>query len=142
MKAFLFVCAIQLSTIANAQTPVSPSPTPFDGAWTVRIDCPATKEESGAKGYTYDFPATVTNGFISGSHGLPTSAGSLRIEGPIAPNGDALLQARGRTGNPDYAVKNPSSGTPYSFRIKAHFEPASGTGSRMESRVCNFTFKK
>jgi hypothetical protein len=114
----------------------------FDGEWAVRISCPSNTEETGAKGYNYDFLARVENGYLTGSHGTDGSAASLRIEGPIDANGDALLQARGRTGNPDYAVKKPSSGTPYSYRIKAHFEGPSGSGTRLEARVCNFTFTR
>ena len=94
------------------------------------------------KGYKYDFPATVVNGFLSGSHGEEGSAGSLRIEGAIRPDGEATLRARGRTGNPDYAAKRPSTGTPYSYTIKARFEAAKGSGSRIESRVCNFSFTR
>lgn len=108
----------------------------------VQIHCPSNTEESGAKGYKYEFPATVTNGLLTGSHGEEGSAGSLRIEGAIQPDGEATIRARGRTGNPDYAVKRLSSGTAYSYTIKAHFEPGKGTGTRMESRVCNFTFNR
>jgi hypothetical protein len=71
-----------------------------------------------------------------------TTPPPLRIEGPIQPDGEATLRARGRTGNPDYAAKKPSSGTAYSYKIKAHFEPAKGSGSRVEARVCNFTFTR
>ena len=114
----------------------------FDGHWNVRIFCPSNTEESGARGYSYNFPAKVESGIISGSDGEEGTAGSLKIEGQISADGNAELQARGRTGNPDYAVKKPSTGTPYTYKIKAHFEPKSGTGDRVEARVCNFTFTK
>jgi hypothetical protein len=136
---------VLVATIAQAQAqaqPAAPAVTRFDGAWTVRIQCPSNSEDSGAKGYAYSFPATVKDGLLSGSHGEEGSAGSLKIEGPIQSDGDATLQARGRTGNPDYAVKRPASGSPYSYTIKAHFDASSGTGSRMEARVCNFTFAR
>jgi hypothetical protein len=126
---------------ANAQTAAA-NPSRFDGAWTVRIQCPSNSEDSGAKGYAYSFAATVRDGFITGSHGEEGSAGSLRIDGRIAPDGEATLRARGRTGNPDYAVNKPTSGSPYSYTIKANFEESSGTGTRLEARVCNFTFTR
>ena len=114
----------------------------FDGKWSVRISCPSNTEESGAKGYSYDFPASVVNGALTGSHGEAGTAGSLRIEGQISADGSTELRARGRTGNPDYAVKKPSFGTAYAYRIKGQFERTRGTGKRLEARVCNFTFTK
>lgn len=143
MKTPVLVFAICLAvSAARSQTHVAPSSSPFDGVWKVRIACPSNTEDSGAKGYTYEFPATVANGFLSASHGVEGTAGSLRIEGSIPADGNALLLARGRTGNPDYAAKKPSPGTAYSYTIKAHFEPASGSGTRMEARTCNFVFKR
>ena len=144
MKKLALILTMALASPAgHAQAGTPPPPaTPFDGAWTVNIHCPSNTEESGAKGYKYDFPAKVVNGYLSGSHGEEGTAGSLRIEGPIQPDGEATLRARGRTGNPDYAAKKPSSGTPYSYKIKAHFESARGSGSRVEARVCNFTFTR
>ncbi|MEO8278393.1 MAG: hypothetical protein ABI564_01805 [Ideonella sp.] len=114
----------------------------FDGIWMVGIACPSNTEDSGAKGYRFDFPAKVEDGVFSGSHGEEGTAGSLKIEGQIPTDGNAEFRARGRTGNPDYAAKRPSAGTPYSYKIKAHFERTSGTGSRIGVRVCDFTFTK
>lgn len=114
----------------------------FDGAWEVAIDCPSNTEESGAKGYRYRFPGIVANGVLTASAGTDDSPGSLRIDGPIAADGSAEFQARGRTGNPDFAVKHPSSGTRYTYRIKAQFDGEKGTGARIEARVCNFAFAK
>lgn len=114
----------------------------FDGKWNVRISCPSNTEDSGAKGYSYDFLASVENGALSGSYGEQGAAGSLRIEGQIYADGSAELQAQGRTGIPDYAVKKPSAGTAYSYRIKGQFERTRGTGTRLEARVCNFTFTR
>ena len=67
----------------------------FDGKWSVRISCPSNTEESGAKGYSYDFPASVVNGALTGSHGEAGTAGSLRIEGQISADGSFE-----RTGEP------------------------------------------
>ncbi len=131
-----------LASAAIAQPSNSPPTLIFDGAWTVRIHCPSNTEESGAKGYKYEFAAIVKNGLLTGSHGEEGTAGSLRIEGQIQPNGEATFLAHGRTGNPDYAAKKPPSGSAYSYTIKAHFEPSKGTGTRVEARVCNFTFRR
>ena len=86
----------------------------FDGDWMGDIDCPSNTEESGARGYRYRFPAMVKDGVFAAHVGSENSPGSLQIEGPIQPDGSAELRARGRTGNPEYAAKHPSSGTPYS----------------------------
>jgi len=134
--------AVIAPQFAGAQPAPSTDPSRFDGTWNVRIDCPSNTEESAAKGYKYDFPASVAQGRLSGHRGDEGTAGSLRIEGPIQADGSAELLARGNTGNPDFAAKRPSSGTPYSYRIKARFEGARGTGSRLETRVCNFVFTK
>ncbi len=129
---------------APEPAPAAPASAPttnrFDGDWTIRIDCPANTESSGAKGYAYDFPASVLNGRLFGSRGAQGSAGSLQVEGTIAPNGDALLQAHGRTANPEYAASKPAPGTAYSYDIQAHFDGASGHGRRQEQRACDFTF--
>jgi len=135
--ALLLTSALPLG-VAYAQ----PESSQFDGDWMVRISCPSNTEESGAKGYSYEFPARVEGGILAGSHGAEGTAGSLRIEGRVSPDGKAELRARGRTGDPEYAVNKPSSGTAYTYRIKAHFEGTRGTGTRVEARVCNFTFSK
>lgn len=144
MNSTTAVFALITSTMAllPIAAPAQVTQSKFDGIWNVRISCPSNTEESGAKGYSYNFTAKIENGFLAGSHGEQGSAGSLMIEGQISPDGNAELKARGRTGNPDYAVKKPSTGSPYSYNIKSQFEQKSGIGTRLEARVCNFTFTK
>jgi hypothetical protein len=143
MKALAWALGALLApSLVWAQPAASAPGTPFDGAWTVRIDCPNNTEESAAKGYRYEFPASVAQGWLTGAHLEPDMPGSLRIEGRIGADGEALLEAHGRTGNPDYAAKRPGSGTPYAYRIKARFDAREGTGTRLETRVCNFTFRR
>ena len=142
LRATIFALLVGLVSLLAVPAPAQATQSQFDGIWNVRISCPSNTEESGAKGYNYNFQARIENGLVSGSHGKEGTAGSLKIEGKISSDGSAELQARGRTGNPEYAVKKPSSGTPYSYRIKAHFERKSGTGTRLEARVCNFAFTK
>jgi hypothetical protein len=124
---------------AAASAPAGPSR--FDGAWLARIDCPSNTEDSSARGYKFDFPITVVDGRLSGGRG-EDGPGSLHVSGEIPPDGDAVLRARGRTGEPEFAVRQPTSGTAYTYRIKAHFDEKSGTGSRLEARVCNFRFTR
>lgn len=125
-----------------AQSPSAPQTSRFDGDWNVAVTCPSNTEDSGAKGYVYRLAGTVRDGLFMASQGAASSPGSLRIEGQLRPDGSGEFQARGRTGDPEYAVKHPSSGTPYSYRINVQFEDTTGTGTRVEARVCNIVFAK
>ena len=122
-------CLAQQSTVAR-----------FDGAWDVTIYC--GNLDDGTRGYTYNFVAEVKDGTLRAQHRAPDSPGSLRVAGKIAADGIAELSAHGRTGNPDYAFKRPSEGSPYSFRIKAKFDATRGTGERIDARPCSLTFVK
>ena len=131
---------------AQEPAPVAPASVAttnrFDGDWTIRIDCPSGTEPSGAKGYSFDFPASVLNGRLFGSRGAQGSEGALQVEGTIGPDGQALLQARGRTSDPAYAANEPPAGTPYSYDIQARFDDARGSGKRLQQRACDFTFAR
>ena len=131
---------------APEPAPAAPASAPttnrFDGDWTIRIDCPSNTGSSGAKGYAYDFPASVLNGRLFGSRGAQGSAGSLQVEGTIAPDGSAFLQAHGSTANPDGAAGKLAPGTAYSYDIQARFDGMSGSGRRQEQRACDFTFSR
>jgi hypothetical protein len=117
-----------------------PSITRFDGTWNATISCPNL--DDGTRGYTYKFAAEVKDGVLKAQHRVPDSAGSLRVEGTIPPDGVTELHAYGRTGNPDFAVTRPNEGTPYSFRIKAKFDETRGSGERLDSRPCSLVFSK
>ena len=54
----------------------------------------------------------------------------------------ALLDANGRTGDPDFAVTHPPPSSPYSYHVEAHFDDSHGTGRRLEQRVCSFEFER
>jgi len=137
------LCLFAFSAGVTAQSPSSAAPAGrFDGAWNVTINCPSNSEASGARGYEYRFPAVVREGVIAGTHGEESTNGWLHIEGAIRPDGGALLDAQGRTGDPAYAVKKPAPGTRYTYRIKAQFGETRGTGERIEARVCHFTFER
>jgi hypothetical protein len=112
----------------------------FDGDWLVTISCPTNTERSAARGYKLQFPARVSDGRIFGERGNESGPGWLRIEGAIGGDGKALLDAHGRTGDPEFAVNQPPPSSKFSYHIEAQFEDGHGTGRRLEQRVCNFDF--
>jgi hypothetical protein len=143
-RSFVFVAFFSsaLSGSALAQPSASGRTTGFDGDWQVTMTCPNNTEKSAARGYKRQFPAQVKNGVLRGEIGVADSAGWLRIEGLIDGDGNARLDAHGRTGEPDYAVQHPPPSSPYSFHIDARFEAARGSGRRLEQRACNFVFER
>jgi hypothetical protein len=141
--AVLLLLLLALAGVAAAQDPKGAADASrFDGAWAGVISCPAHVEDTGARGYSYAFAARVKDGVFHAQHRNENAPGSLKIDGPIQPDGTADLIATGRTGNPDYAVKHLAPSTPYSYRIKAHFDGTRGTGTRLDSRRCDFTFTR
>ena len=136
-------------TTASTQAPEKATPVPsgatgnaarFDGAWNVTIVCAPTPD--GALGYKIEFVAPVKEGVLRGEQGIEGSSGWLRLEGRIQSDGSASLAAQGITGDPKYNVKGAAKGVPYSYSVAARFEGASGTGRRLELRVCDLRFVK
>jgi uncharacterized caspase-like protein len=111
----------------------------FDGTWRVTIECPA---HNSAAGYTLRFPAEVKDGMLHGQHGVSGQPDSLTLTGKISSDGNASIDARGRTGDPKFAMNRESTGTPYGWRGNARFEGSRGSGSKTEIRPCNLTFVK
>jgi TolB-like protein len=130
---------------AAAPAPAAKAPaavaaaSPFDGGWHVNIACPEVKT---AKGYTIDMDGAITGGTLLATHGAPGTPGSLRLEGPVSPDGSARLKVTGFTGRPEYAVVGSPAGTPLRYGVRARFERDRGTGSRIEHRPCVFTFTR
>jgi len=112
----------------------------FDGTWDVTVAC--AQQPGGVLPYTYKFVAEVKEGVLHAQHGSPGSEASLTLDGKIAPDGSALLEARGVTGNPSHNTRRGASNRPYSYRVAARFEGAKGTGRRLEVRACDVTFVK
>jgi class 3 adenylate cyclase len=112
----------------------------FDGTWNVTVEC--YRHTDGALGYTLEFVAQVKDGFLRGEQGSEGAPGSLRLEGEIQPDGNAKLDARGRTGDPRFNAKNVRSGVPYAYDVIARFEGSRGTGHRVQLRKCDLTFAK
>ena len=144
LRSFAFVAffssALSASAIAQPSS-ISPA-SGFDGDWQVTMTCPNNTEKSAARGYKRQFPAQVKDGVLRGEIGVAETAGWLRIEGPIGADGNARLDAHGRTGDPDHAVGQPPPSSPYAFHIDARFVAARGSGRRLEQRVCNFAFER
>ncbi len=136
----LHFCAVM--PLAFAQPSQGPAVDRFDGDWSVTMTCPNNTERTAARGYRRQFPARVKDGVLHGEIGSAESAGWLRIDGRIGADGNALLDAHGRTGDPDYAVNQPPSSSPYAFHVEARFEGARGSGRRLEQRACSFTFER
>jgi hypothetical protein len=115
--------------------------TPFDGEWNVTLECPFHEGKANdAKGYRYQFPAEVKNGALRGSQGREGEPSWFFLTGTIAPDGTATLKADGIVGNQSSAANNAQRGTPYTYRVRARFERDKGTGERIGTRKCDFTF--
>jgi class 3 adenylate cyclase len=112
----------------------------FDGTWNVTVACAPSGE--GALGYTYTFDVAVKNNFLRGERFTEGTPGWLRLQGAIAPDGNATLDAQGITDNPKYTNKSAAQGTPFGYHVAAHFESNRGTGRRLELRACDLRFAK
>ncbi len=112
----------------------------FDGTWSVTLTC-ATGPD-GAYSYTFHFPATVVDGVMHGERGDKGRGGWFTLDGKIEPDGAATLLGQGLTSAPGYSVGHLDPRTPYEYNVSAHFDAASGTGSRTTTRQCDFVFVK
>lgn len=112
----------------------------FDGTWDVSVTCP---DAGNARGYTLRFPVVVQNGILAGTYQRGTAfSGTLHLTGPINPDGTARLEASGVIGDPQHAGGRANAGTPYRYTVAARFAGTSGTGRRLETRPCEFSFAK
>jgi hypothetical protein len=112
----------------------------FDGTWSVLQTCDATKE--GARGYTWRYDADVKGGRLVGQYRNKGQSPSLTLQGQIQADGTATLQADGISGDSDHNINFAPPQTPISFRVSAKFEGNKGSGARLGSRTCKFTFTK
>jgi hypothetical protein len=112
---------------------------PFDGMWTVEVDCPSVGD---VEGYNWRFPAEVSSGFMSGLYRSATNSAMGHITGRIRPDGGALLSMFGRTGPEQRAVGHERAGTPFRYTVDAHFDARGGSGKRNEQRACALTFNR
>lgn len=137
------------TTVTINPPPAAPSALPktapqaaaaFDGSWEVTVSCP--RHTDGAKGYRHKFLAEVKNGLLHGAWQSKATMSSLVIAGAIQADGTATLSATGTTGDEEYSVDRVKKGTKYGYTIKARFDGAHGSGSRVEGRICNLIFAK
>lgn len=112
----------------------------FDGKWLTTVSCSAARD---ALGYSFRFVSDVKEGNFHGLHGTEGEPSSLLIEGKVSDDGTGKLYATGRTGSKEYVPgRDTPRGTEYSYSIQAHFQAATGTGTRVEGRPCSFRFEK
>ncbi len=112
----------------------------FDGTWSVTLTCQTGPD--GAYSYTFHFPATVVDGVLHGERGNKGRGGWFTLDGKIEPDGSSTLIGQGLTSAPGYTVGHMDPLTPYEYNVSAHFDAASGTGSRTTTRQCDFVFVK
>ena len=131
--ALLVVMSGVVAGSAAAQSPQS-----FDGNRMTTVACGPTAD--GTRGYNLNFWAQVANGMLRGMYGTEGQPPWLRLEGPIAPGGTAMLIAQGQSGDPDYAVGRVRTGTRVSYRVQAQFAGSQGSDKRLDNRPCDLTF--
>jgi hypothetical protein len=115
----------------------------FDGAWNVRMTCPAhNASDDDAKGYTHVFAGRVVDGQFSGTYGAEGQPGWHFLRGAIDADGNATLRLDGMVNDPRYAIHDAPQGKLYSYRVRAHFEGDRGIGQRLTGRTCEFIFSR
>ncbi len=112
----------------------------LDGEWGVLQVCESTQE--GARGFTWRYGARVKDGHFVGQFREKGQSPSMTLEGRIKADGTASLSARGISGSAEFNQKFTTTATPISFEVMAKFTATTGTGDRVGSRVCKFTFTK
>jgi len=117
----------------------------YDGSWQTTLTCPA---KGNTEGYTSKFVSVIQNGNLHGERGTAGEPGHLLIEGPVADDGKAKLNASGVVASRTYARGVfAHQGEEYSYKVKAQFNEKTGTGTRDEGlgivgRPCTFDFTK
>jgi class 3 adenylate cyclase len=128
----------KVAKLAPAPAGAAAGGTQYDGAWKVSVAC--APQADGSIAYQFDFGAEVKESFLRGERGVQGQPGSLKLQGPIQPDGNATLEAQGMTGDPKFGGK--VQGTPYFYHVTAHFDSSRGTGRRVEMRACDLRFAK
>jgi hypothetical protein len=112
----------------------------FDGKWLTTVSCDAFRD---ALGFSYRFVAVVKDGNFRGLHGAEREPGYLLIEGKIADDGTTKLYATDKTGSKEYVPgRDTPRGTEYGYHIKATFNGAEVSGTRVEGRPSTLEFVK
>jgi hypothetical protein len=116
----------------------------YDGNWITHLACEAHGQTAA---YKWDFPSTIKDGIFHGQHGEADGPGYLVIDGKIAGDGTSKLEAKGTVTQNNARGVFAMKGNSYSYKIKAQFTDAKGTGTRDEGagilgRSCTFDFTK
>jgi hypothetical protein len=116
----------------------------YDGNWITHLACEAHGQ---TPAYKWDFPSTIKGGLFHGQHGEKDGPGYLVIEGKLADDGSSKLEAKGTVSQNNAHGVFAMKGNNYSYKIKAQFTDAKGTGTRDEGagvlgRNCTFEFEK
>jgi hypothetical protein len=138
-RAWSFAAATIGVAVALAPVDCAFAARPFDGIWTVDVDCASVGD---VEGYNWRFPAEVSSGVMSGLYRSATSSAMGHISRRVRPDGAALLTMFGRTGPEQRAVGHERSGTPFPYGADAHFAARGGSGKRNEQRPRAFTFNR
>jgi hypothetical protein len=142
MRFTLRLCATLAAATAFWPTP-SYAAAPFDGQWQVVLICPPHHEDDdGAKGYVHRLSAEIMDSVIRGTRRTDGQPSYHLLTGTIAPDGKAELKLDGIVSKAEYAISNAWRGKPYSYKVRAKFEPTSGTGTRVGRRKCDFAFDR
>jgi hypothetical protein len=131
----LGLVAALLPAAAVGQAPAGANP--FDGDWTTTVSCP---DSSGALGYSFAVPTQIAGGVLRGERLRTGEVGRFELDGPVQPDGQARLYAKGSVGASQFAVGQRPKGTDYGYHVTARFQGAHGTGQRVEGRHCDLDF--
>jgi hypothetical protein len=126
-----------LIALAGALAPAAAAG-PFDGSWGVTLNCPRTPK--GVLGYVFHFEAQVKDGALRGQKGTKGEPASLTIDGTIATDGQATINADGVTNDTHYTLHNEHTGTPYKYVAVGTFTASHGDAHRTTGRTCDYTF--
>jgi hypothetical protein len=120
------------------------SPMPFDGAWSVRVDCPEhVSTGRTAKAWSTTFPVMIEKGRLEGrKEAVDDVNGSHHLHGTVDAQGKATMRYEGVIGIGANAIGRKGSGAFYSQPAIAQFEANSAKGSRIAARTCDLTFTK
>jgi len=140
MRVATFAFGLAVASAVAAPSSEAADVGRFDGLWEVLLACPNSPD--GAAAFTFEFVALVNNGLLHGEKGMAGRPGWLVLDGPIQPDGTAVLDARGVTGQAPYNVHQTGRGVPYDHLVMAHFDTDRGAGTWATTRVCNFTFTR
>jgi hypothetical protein len=140
MRGGTAVVGILLASWAHPAASAAPDANRFDGRWAVTLTCP--KAPDGALPFIFEFTADVRDAMLHGENGVAGRPGWMTLDGRIASDGAAKLDAYGLTGRSQYNLNNTDSGVSYHRAVTAQFDAASGSGTWVTARICNFSFRR